>query len=323
MRRVLILPLVLVIAGLAVSGCSSKKAKPGALNPFAGTGSPYYTGQGEPPRGGGRYHVGKPYKVAGRWFNPREQPNYDATGPASWYGEDFHRRMTSNGEWFNMNDLTAAHPTLPLPSYVKVTNLDNAREVVVRVNDRGPFVGPRIIDMSKHAAEVLGFKEKGKTKVRVQYIGTAPLNDQGAHLAAMNRELQNGTPLKAMIAAADRGETTLVAAVTGQMPPAEAPPQIVLTAAPAPQATEPLKGNYYIQVGSFSDAGYAETARADLANVWPVQVIAASAPGGEVYHVRIGPIAGETDAKTALQDAVDHGHPDAHLIAVPAMQAAL
>jgi rare lipoprotein A len=314
MRHAMILPLVLVIAGLAVSGCSSKKAKHGALDPFAGTGSPYYTGEGDPPRGGGRYHVGKPYKVAGRWFKPREQPHYD---------------VTSNGEWFNMNDLTAAHPTMPLPSYVKVTNLDNGREVIVRVNDRGPFVGPRIIDMSKRSAEVLGFKERGKTKVRVQYIGPAPLNDQGPHLAAMNRELRNGTPLKAMTAAADRSEATMVAAATQQMPPVATQPEIVLAAASPlpqtaePQAAAPVEGSYYVQVGSFSDAGNAETVRAGFANVWPVQVIAASAAGGDVYRVRIGPIAGETDAMTALQDAVGHGHPDAHVIAVPAMQAAL
>lgn len=329
MRRAMILPLVLVIAGLAVSGCSSKKAKHGALDPFAGTGSPYYTGQGEPPRGGGRYQVGRPYKVAGRWFKPREQPHYDMTGPASWYGEDFNYRMTSNGEWFNMNDLTAAHPTLPLPSYVKVTNLDNGREVIVRVNDRGPFVGPRIIDMSKRSAEVLGFKDKGKTKVHVQYIGPAPLNDRGTHLAAMNRELQSGTPLKTMIAAADRNEAIMVAAATQPMRPVAAQPEIVLAAAsPLPQtaafqAAAPVAGSYYIQVGSFSDAGNAETVRAGFANVWPVQVTAASASGGEVYRVRIGPITGETDAMTALQDAIDHGHPDAHVIAVPAMQAAL
>jgi len=329
MRRAMILPLVLVVAGLAVSGCTSKKVKHGALDPFAGTGSPYYAGQGDPPKGGGRYLVGAPYKVAGRRFTPREQPRYDATGPASWYGEDFNHRMTSNGEWFNMNDLTAAHPTLPLPSYVKVTNLDNGSEIVVRVNDRGPFVGPRIIDMSKRSAEVLGFKDKGKARVRVQYIGAAPLNDRGSHLAAMNRGLQQGTPLKAMIAAADRSEATMVASAAPVSPPVAAQPEFVLTAAApvpqmvVPQATASVDGSYYIQVGSFSDAGNAEMARASFANVWPVQVVTASASGSEVYRVRIGPIAGETDAMTALQDAIGHGHPDANVIAMPAMQAAL
>jgi len=328
MRRAMILPLVLVIAGLAVSGCA-KKTKHGALDPFAGTGSPYYTGVGDPPKGGGRYLVGEPYKVAGHRFRPREQPNYDVTGTASWYGEAFNHRMTSNGEWFNMNDLTAAHPTLPLPSYVKVTNLDNGRELIVRVNDRGPFVGPRIIDMSKRSAELLGYKEKGKTRVRVQYIGAAPLNDQGNHLAAMNRELQQGTPLMAMIAAANRDATTMVASAAPDAPVPAAQPELVLAAAQpvlqtaVPQAAGAIGGSYYIQVGTFGDAGNAEAVRASFANVWPIQVVVASASGSEVYRVRIGPIAGETDAMTALQDAVGHGHPDAHVMTIPAMQAAL
>ena len=102
-----------------------------------------------------------------------------------------------------MNELTAAHATLPLPSYAKVSNLENGRSVVVRINDRGPFVGTRIIDMSRRSAEVLGFKPQGMAKVRVQYIGPAPLNDQGQHLAAMNRELRNGTPINQMMAAAE------------------------------------------------------------------------------------------------------------------------
>ncbi len=187
-----------------LAGCSSVREKQAKLDPFAGTGSPYYKGKGPVPWGGGREHVGKPYQVAGRWFTPKDQPNYDKTGVASWYGEAFNRRKTSNGEWFDMTRLTAAHATLPLPSYVKVTNLDNGREVVVRVNDRGPFVNTRVIDLSKRAASVLDYQRKGKTTVRVQYIGPAPLNDNGTHLAAMNKELNRGTPLRRMIAAADR-----------------------------------------------------------------------------------------------------------------------
>jgi rare lipoprotein A len=258
--------------------------------------------------------------VAGRRFTPREQPRYDATGPASWYGEDFNHRMTSNGEWFNMNDLTAAHPTLPLPSYVKVTNLDNGREIVVRVNDRGPFVGPRIIDMSKRSAEVLGFKDKGKARVRVQYIGAAPLNDQGSHLAAMNRGLQQGTPRLAMIAAADRSEAT--SRQRGPVSPLVAAQPDCADGAAAPAnggaaATASVSGSHYIIGLSAMQTRW----RAPLSSVlgsW-----SASASGSEVYRVRIGPIAGETDAMTALQDAIGHGHPDANVIAMPAMQAAL
>ena len=167
-----------------------------------GIASPMFKRAGLIPRGGGRYSIGKPYKISGRTFTPKKDPSYDRNGIASWYGADFHRRMTANGEWFDMEYFSAAHATMPLPSYARVTNLENGREMIVRVNDRGPFVGGRIIDLSKKCAEALEFKTKGIAKVRVQYVGPAPLDDHGSHLAAMNRELQRGTPLRQMIAQA-------------------------------------------------------------------------------------------------------------------------
>jgi rare lipoprotein A len=126
-----------------------------------------------PPSSGGTYRVGKPYKVRGVWYYPHVQPHYNKVGIASWYGPGFHGRLTADGEIFNQNAITAAHTTLPLPVNVRVTNLDNGRSLVVRVNDRGPFVNGRIIDLSKRAAELLGFKRKGTARVRVQYIGRA------------------------------------------------------------------------------------------------------------------------------------------------------
>src|SRR3954451_987487 len=155
--------------------------------PRGGTGSPLYPGDGPLPRGGGRYVVGLPYEVGGRWYMPAEQPQYEETGIASWDGPQFHRRQTANGEWFDMDYVTAAHTTLPLPSYVRVTNVENGRTLVVRVNDRGPFVGDRIIDLSRKSADILKMKNKGTARVRVQYIGRAPLDDDGTDLAAMNR----------------------------------------------------------------------------------------------------------------------------------------
>ena len=130
------------------------------------------------PRGGGRYQVGKPYKVKGNWFHPKEQPNYAAEGAASWYGDAFHGRLTANGEVYDMTHLTAAHPTLPLPSYARVTNLKNKTSVIVRINDRGPFERGRLIDLSKRAAEMLDYKHSGTAKVRVEYVGPAPLHGQ-------------------------------------------------------------------------------------------------------------------------------------------------
>ena len=335
MRHSFIVPLLVLTAGLVLCGCASKHTRRASLDPFAGTGSPYYKGKGPIPMGGGVAMVGGPYQVAGRWFVPKEQPDYDKTGVASWYGEAFNRRKTSNGEWFDMSQLTAAHATLPLPSYVKVTNLDNGREVVVRVNDRGPFVGTRVIDLSKRAAEALAYKANGMAHVRVQYIGSAPINDNGQHLLAMNRELQRGTPLNNMIAAASgtRG-TVQIASAAARMASASAsndltlsqlalaayqPPRVV----PAPPPASGVEESYYVQVGSYSDPANAEKARDQMASAWPVQVIELNGSGGTIYRVRLGPIATRDDADQALEQAVSLGHPDAHLLVAHAMQASL
>lgn len=128
------------------------------------------------PKGGGRYQVGKPYKVRGKTYKPKENPDYSAVGLASWYGRAFHGRKTANGEIYDMGELTAAHPTLPLPSYVRVTNVANDRSVVVRINDRGPFAEGRIIDVSATTAEMLDFKRAGVAKVKVEYVGRARMD---------------------------------------------------------------------------------------------------------------------------------------------------
>jgi rare lipoprotein A len=131
---------------------------------------------GRPFQRGGTYRVGKPYVVAGRTYVPEENPNYRAEGVASWYGDAFHGRLTANGEVFDMTSLTAAHPTLPLPSYARVTNLANGKSVIVRVNDRGPYHGNRLIDVSNTAAKLLEFRDNGIGRVRVEYVGRAPLD---------------------------------------------------------------------------------------------------------------------------------------------------
>jgi rare lipoprotein A len=153
------------------------------------------------PRGGGRYQVGSAYKIAGRWYEPKEDPDYDEVGLASWYGNSFHGRLTANGEIFDSASLSAAHPTLPLPSYVRVTNLDNDRSVIVRVNDRGPFSHDRLIDVSERTADLLGFRRSGTAKVRVQYVDRARLdgNDQKFLLASYRgKEPANDNVMVAM-----------------------------------------------------------------------------------------------------------------------------
>ena len=128
------------------------------------------------PKGGGVYRVGNTYTIAGRTYVPEADPHYRAEGIASWYGRDFHGRRTANGEIYDMDSISAAHPTLPIPSYVRVTNLSNRRSLVVRVNDRGPFKDNRIIDLSSKSADLLGFRGNGLARVRVEYVGRASLD---------------------------------------------------------------------------------------------------------------------------------------------------
>src|SRR6516162_9678300 len=146
---------------------------------------------GEPvPRGGGQYLIGNPYRVAGHVYYPRENASYSAVGMASWYGAAFHGRRTANGEVYDMASLTAAHPTMPLPSYARVTNLGNGYSVIVRVNDRGPFSGDRVMDVSSRTADVLGFKGVGTARIKVDYVGSAPLegSDDSILLASLRTD---------------------------------------------------------------------------------------------------------------------------------------
>ncbi len=152
--------------------------------------------KGQPvPKGGGVYRVGNPYIVADREYAPEENARYSKEGLASWYGADFHGRLTANGEVFDMQAISAAHPTLPLPSYVRVTNLANKRSMVVRVNDRGPFVGNRVIDLSSKTARLLGFGNRGVVRVRVDYVGPAGL--EGSDDRKLMATLRNGEPAPA------------------------------------------------------------------------------------------------------------------------------
>ena len=138
--------------------------------------SPRVTTSRKVRKGGGRRQIGKPYKIKGKWYTPKEEPGYDRKGQASWYGPNFHGRLTANGEVYDQFSLSAAHPTFPLPSYARVTNLANGRSLIVRVNDRGPYHAKRIIDLSAKASEMLDYQSKGIANVRVQYIGQAPLH---------------------------------------------------------------------------------------------------------------------------------------------------
>lgn len=187
-----LLGVCLVTFSLAACGGGSSGSK---IDPKYGVAaSPRLTKAAHIPSGGGRYQVGKPYKIAGKWYKPREVKKYEKTGAASWYGDAFHGRKTANGELYNMNAFSAAHPTLPLPSYVRVTNVANKRSVIVRVNDRGPFAHNRLIDLSKRTAHFLDFKNAGVAKVHVKYLGKAPVEGGDAEFLAASVQ-QNGRSL--------------------------------------------------------------------------------------------------------------------------------
>jgi rare lipoprotein A len=225
-------------AALLALAAASLAACAGGPRPQLGVG-------GEPtaryaPRG-----TAKPYQINGVWYYPKEQPNYDEIGIASWYGQQFHNHYTADGEIFDMRVPSAAHKTLPLPSLVEVTNLANGRTIVVRVNDRGPFVGGRLIDLSQAAAEELGFVASGVTKVRVRYVGQAQAPPEPKQEQASNSRLPQPkapairlaeAPLQlAQAAAPPSPAAPAVAPVTT---PAEAP--LLTAAAAAPVGESPL-----------------------------------------------------------------------------------
>lgn len=214
------LALAAAVAAASLGGCASTSTvAPSASLASASAREPMFpeskwgvsasrrvAGAGERiPKGGGTYKVGAPYQVGGRWYKPREQPDYDRVGIASWYGSDFHGRKTANGEIFDMHALTAAHPTLPMPSYAYVTNLSNNRTILVRINDRGPYVGDRMVDLSKASARALGLLSGGTGRVRVRYAGPAPLDGDDRHERRFlaSRPWNSGTD----IAARERAES--------------------------------------------------------------------------------------------------------------------
>ncbi len=180
-----------LLAGVALTGCSGQgqrsaswhqtsiehapvPALPVAAAPFARSSA--NTPEGSVPKVKGVYKVGKPYVINGVTYTPAEDPSYDRVGIASWYGTDFHAKQTANGERFDMHAISAAHPTLPMPSYLYVTNIRNGRTLLVRLNDRGPYKSGRIVDLSRHSAQLLGFEAQGTTEIRVRYAGPAPID---------------------------------------------------------------------------------------------------------------------------------------------------
>ncbi|WP_296596453.1 septal ring lytic transglycosylase RlpA family protein [Phenylobacterium sp.] len=287
-----------------------------------------------PPAGQGEYKVGKPYQVGGIWYVPREQPNYDERGIASWYGDQFHQKATANGETFDMNAVTAAHTTLPLPSMVEVTNLDNGKKLVVRVNDRGPFVDNRIIDLSREAARQLGYDRAGLANVRVRYVGPAPLLGPGdglryAQAKPLSTRLPPAlAPLAAGGAAATSSSDDAMTFAAGSPPPramsAVARPADDVTVSSLPPITgsaisnAPIAGQgpvmvasapvaslagLRIQAGAFSSQANAQRAVAQLSSAGTASIEPLQRDGLTLYRVVL-PAPQDEAAAYALRDRV-------------------
>lgn len=245
----------------------------------------------------GNYKIGKPYKVAGVWYYPKVDYDYVETGIASWYGPQFHKKRTANGEIFDMNAVTAAHKTLPLPSIVRVTNLKNGRSIKVLVNDRGPFARGRIIDVSRRTAQLLGFERAGIAQVKVEVVP-----DESRRIALI---AQGKTPNQ--IAAAEPAPVRVAASRNAK---------IVRRTAPTGVTVVPTGGrtSMYIQAGSFMQRDLAVRTQRSLAPIGPAYVEEAQIGDRRFYRVRVGPVASVSHGDRLLDQVVASGFPNARLV---------
>lgn len=293
-----------------------------------------YSGPPAPGSTAGLRGTEKPYQIKGIWYYPKADRDYDEKGIGSWYGEQFHNRRTANGEIFDMDVPSAAHKTLPLPSIVEVTNLDNGRKLQVRVNDRGPFVDGRIIDLSKAAAEQLGYGRAGVAHVRVRYVGPAGKTpfDQPRMIAAAPppaepRSLARYAP-PARTRVYNSGLPPAQAAYAAPPPPKAADPDYVPSAPAAPVvAAEPAPvlasaetvgggagSAYRVQAGSFASRGNAERAMAQLGEAGETSIEPIQRAQGVLYRVVVQAGPDEAEAFGVRDRVVALGFSDATVL---------
>ena len=274
----------------------------------------------------GRYKVGSPYQIKSVWYYPAEDYEYAETGIASWYGPNFHGKKTANGEIYNQNDLTAAHRTLPLPSAVRVTNLENGRSIVLRINDRGPFAHSRIIDVSRRGAQLLGFERNGTAKVQVdilevesRQLKVAAINggEQQLQVAASPREAVVSQPLPASgesAGAAPAPTATQTAARTAPLEPTPAQSTGAPTLSGEVEILPVSPTGIYVQAGAFSRLENALRMRDRVYDMGPTQISRFAVSGSEIYRVRIGPLGTVDVADATLSQVLNAGVPEARLI---------
>ncbi len=323
-RRNCFLPILVLGLGLVLAGCAQIRLGERTAKPASRPGQPITDQQPD------AYKVGDPYQIGGTWYYPKADYTYRETGIASWYGPGFHGRATANGEIFDQNALTGAHRTLPMPSMVRVTNLDNGRSIKVRINDRGPFKNGRIIDLSRRAADLLDFRRSGTAKVRVEVIdeesramAAAALSAEAEELApdaapivpvavqdlphaadAAARATQPGTPAASQTALAVPRQSE-----TPDRPPLLVPvPDGIVTTVPVQTS------RIFVQAGSFTRIANAHRLRARLAEVGKAQIAQAVVNDRRYFRVRFGPMGSVEDADRLLALLLDNGHANARVV---------
>lgn len=315
----------LAILGIGIAGLSGCASQPPPPTPATAAAA------AEPqPTPGGSYKVGTPYQIDGVWYYPRVDYSYNETGIASWYGPGFHAKVTANGEKYNENELTAAHQTLPMPSLVRVTNLENGRSIVVRINDRGPFVSGRIIDMSRRGAQLLGYDQRGTAKVRVEVLAD---ESRAIAAAAMNANAQvaGGSPDGGPVPQAAPRPTVTVEGTPLPPPGAKPPPARAIApttlagtttadgrfmpAEVVEQKAVPAKpGKIYIQAGAFANYDNANRLRAKLNSIAPTNLSNAMVNGQQYFRVRVGPFDQVERADQVLAQVLQAGTSEAKII---------
>ncbi len=290
------------------------------------------------PEGGGGptvgvYKLGAPYRINGRLYVPEYDPNYDRVGIASWYGDDFHGKPTANGEIFDKDRISAAHPTLPLPSRVRVTNLENGRSIELRVNDRGPFVGDRLIDLSQAAAKELGFADRGLARVRVQFLA---LDEARGTPPEPTVRLARAEPARPEPVPSQPGPITLARAqpTASPAPRAAAAPERatawptarrefsaagavrLASFAPEPGAARCPLGSHWVQVGTFTEEVRWRAAVRTLAALEPARTEPVLVNGRAAMRVRLGPAEDRLEALALAERARRLGFPD--VVVLPA-----
>jgi len=319
---------IVVLGSAALTACMTPQY---AVRGSVGA-APEASAKAQPaPRG--RYKTGDTNQVGVLWYVPHEQPDYDQTGTASWYGDAFQMKATANGEIFDMNQFSAAHTTLPLPSMVEVTNLDNGRKLTVRVNDRGPFVGGRIIDLSHAAARELGYERQGTARVRVRYVGPAPLGGPEAGVRVASAAAPAYRPARSVRPADEEifaAATPAATAPIGTTPrrglqvevkPLVAPPEAVSVSTLSPlaqfarsDALAAETGVYRIQAGAFADRAHARRAADQLSPQGAATVEPFDRGGTTLYRVLLPGPSDEAEAYALRDKVAQSGFADARVV---------